>query len=76
VRQVISERQQCRVLVIAQRGRLFVLQALDLLLEPRKGCQAFIPSAFELPCDEPVIGINRIILPARMCRFVVRFKTG
>jgi hypothetical protein len=43
------------VLVIAQRGRLFVLQALDLLLEPRKGRQAFIPSAFELAGDEPVI---------------------
>ena len=52
------------------------MQALDLLLEPRDCRQTFIPSAFELAGDQPVIGINRVILPARMRRFVAGLFQG
>ena len=45
-------------------------QVLHLLLESRLRCEAFIPSPFELAGDQPVVRINRIVLPACMHRFV------
>ena len=70
LRQVISERQQRRTFVVVQRARLFVLQVPGLLLESRDRRQAVIPSAFEFAGYQPVVGINGVILPARMCLFV------
>src|SRR5215472_8590285 len=70
--QVIGERQQRRTLVVAQYPWLLLLQAPDLLLKPCSRRQAFIPSPFELTGDEPVVGVNRVILSARMRHFVAR----
>ena len=57
---------------MVQRARLFVLQGADLLPESRNRRQAVIPPAFEFAGDQPVVGINGIILPARKCLFVAR----
>ena len=52
--------------------RLFAAQIFDLLLEPCHRRQAFIPSPFELAGYQPIVGINGIILPARVRLFVAR----
>jgi hypothetical protein len=52
---------------------LLVLQTCDLLLKPLNRGQTFVPSAFELAGYEPVVGINRIILPTRMRHLIARF---
>src|SRR6266446_3331827 len=58
--------------LVRQRAWQFVLQPLDLLLEPRNRRQTFIPSPFELAGDQPVIGINHIILAACMRHLIAR----
>ena len=70
--QVISERQQHLTLVIMKHTRLFAAQIFDLLLEPCHRRQAFISSPFELAGYQPIVGINGIILPARVRLFVAR----
>jgi hypothetical protein len=60
-----------------REGRgLLVAGALDLLLEPRYRRETFIPTTFEFAGDQPVIGIDRIILSARMRRFIARLFQG
>jgi len=68
--QVISECQQHRAIIFTKHPWLFVAQVLHLLLESSLRCEAFIPSPFELAGDQPIVGINRIVLPACMHRFV------
>jgi hypothetical protein len=52
------------------------LQALDLLFQPRHLLKALVPTPFELARDQPVRGINRIVLPARMRHLVARLFEG
>jgi len=68
--QVISECKQHRSIIFTKRPGLLIVQILHLLLESCYRCEAFIPSPFELAGDQPIVGINRIVLPACMHRFV------
>src|SRR6202008_2818635 len=52
--------------------RLLALPLPNLLLDPSHHCETFIPATFELAGDEPVVGINCIILPTRTCHLIAR----
>jgi len=68
--QVISECEQHCSIIFTKRPGLLMVQILHLLLESCHRCEAFIPSPFELAGDQTIVGINRIVLPACMHRFV------
>src|ERR1700761_8899244 len=53
-----------------------LLQAADLFLEPRDCRETLIPPAFELAGNQSIVGIDRIILPARkVCLIACLFQS-
>jgi hypothetical protein len=66
-RQAFCERQQHRALVVANSARLLAAHAPDLIFDLCDCRETIIPSAFELARGQAVIGINDVVLPARMC---------
>ena len=59
-------------LVLAQGRRLLRLELGNLTLEPMHDLQRLIPATLQLTRHQTIGGIDRIILPASMCRGKVR----
>ena len=48
----------------------------DLAFDPGNSLQRLVPTALQLACDEPVGGIDRVVLPAGMGGLVARLLQG
>jgi hypothetical protein len=71
-RQIIRERQQRGALIIAEGGRLLLADAPDIVFEPRDRRETFVPPTLEFAGNQPVVGIDCIILTARTRRLIAR----
>src|SRR5215471_10582399 len=70
--QIGPEPHQMLPLVLAQGRRLLRLELGNLTLEPMHDLQRLVPATLQLARHQTIGGIDRIILPASMCRREVR----
>ena len=57
---------------LTQCRRFFRLECSDLAFDPVHGLQRLVPAPLQLPGDQTIVGIYRIVLPARVRDLVPR----
>ena len=71
-----SERQKLCTLRDGHRGPRGRLEGISLLFETMRSEETLVPAMFEFGRHEPVVGVDRVVLPSRAGDFVASLLEG